>query len=209
MSETEAPESTDLEAAIAENPEAVAAFVERLDAVNELLDVLALGEGALSDEMVRELSATGATLAESADGLATDETAALAEAVGENGDDLRAALDTLLELQRGGTLDELAEIAEVGSLATAALDDEMVASLAGTGAALGEVAQTAADDDARDGVETLLKGVGEAEREPPERVGAVGLLRGVRDPEVQYGLGYLLAVAGAIGRERAGREESE
>ncbi|QKG92394.1 DUF1641 domain-containing protein [Halorubrum salinarum] len=208
MSETEAPESTDLEAAIAENPEAVAAFVERLDAVNELLDVLALGEGALSDEMVRELSATGATLAESADGLATDETAALAEAVGENGDDLRAALDTLLELQRSGTLDELAEVAEVGSLATAALDDEMVASLAGTGAALGEVAQTAADDDTRDGVETLLKGVGEAEREPPERVGAVGLLRGVRDPEVQYGLGYLLAVASAIGRERADRERT-
>ncbi|ELZ30759.1 hypothetical protein C465_12788 [Halorubrum distributum JCM 9100] len=206
MSETEASEPTDLEAAIAENPEAVAAFVERLDAVNELLDVLSLGEGALSDEMVRELSATGSTLAESADGLATDETVALAAAVGENGDELRAALDTLVTLQRSGTLDELAEIAEVGSLATAALDDEMVASLAGTGAALGEVAQTAADDDTRDGVETLLKGVGEAEREPPERVGAVGLLRGVRDPEVQYGLGYLLAVASAIGRERTAAE---
>jgi uncharacterized protein YjgD (DUF1641 family) len=206
MSESDPPESADLEAAIAENPEAVAAFVERLDAVNELLDVLSLGESALDDEMVRELSATGSTLAESADGLATDETVALAEAVGENGDELRAALDTLVTLQRSGTLDELAEIAEVGSLATAALDDEMVASLAGTGAALGEVAQTAADDETRDGVETLLKGVGEAEREPPERVGAVGLLRGVRDPEVQYGLGYLLAVAGAIGRERADRE---
>jgi uncharacterized protein YjgD (DUF1641 family) len=206
MSESDPPESADLEAAIAENPEAVAAFVERLDAVNELLDVLSLGESALDDEMVRELSATGSTLAESADGLATDETVALAAAVGENGDELRAALDTLVTLQRSGTLDELAEIAEVGSLATAALDDEMVASLAGTGAALGEVAQTAADDETRDGVETLLKGVGEAEREPPERVGAVGLLRGVRDPEVQYGLGYLLAVAGAIGRERADRE---
>jgi uncharacterized protein YjgD (DUF1641 family) len=206
MSESDPPESADLEAAIAENPEAVAAFVERLDAVNELLDALSLGESALDDEMVRELSATGSTLAESADGLATDETVALAEAVGENGDDLRAALDTLLGLQRSGALDELAELAEVGSLATAALDDEMVASLAGTGAALGEVAQTAADDETRDGVETLLKGVGEAEREPPERVGAVGLLRGVRDPEVQYGLGYLLAVAGAIGRERADRE---
>ncbi|MFC7187754.1 DUF1641 domain-containing protein [Halorubrum yunnanense] len=206
MSETQGPDPTDLEAAIAENPEAVAAFVERLDAVNELLDVLALGEGALSDEMVRELSATGSTLAESADGLATDETVALAETVGENGDELREALDTLLELQRSGTLDEVAELAEVGSLATAALDDEMVTSLAGTGAALGEVAQTAADDDTRDGVETLLKSVGEAERESPERVGAVGLLRGVRDPEVQYGLGYLLAVASAIGRERTAAE---
>ncbi|PHQ42843.1 hypothetical protein Z052_07400 [Halorubrum sp. C191] len=209
MSETHEPEPDDLEAAIAENPEAVAELVERLDAVNELLDVLSLGEGALSDEMVRELSATGSTLAESADGLATDETVGLAEAVGENGDELREALDTLLTLQRSGTLDELAEVVEVGSLATAALDDEMVASLAGTGAALGEVAQTAADDDTREGVETLLKGVGEAERDPPDRVGAVGLIRGVRDPDVQYGLGYLLAVAGAIGRERAGRERSE
>ncbi|OTF00026.1 DUF1641 domain-containing protein [Halorubrum sp. SD683] len=209
MSETHEPEPDDLEAAIAENPEAVAELVERLDAVNELLDVLSLGEGALSDERVRELSATGSTLAESADGLATDETVGLAEAVGENGDELREALDTLLTLQRSGTLDELAEVAEVGSLATAALDDEMVASLAGTGAALGEVAQTAADDDTREGVETLLKGVGEAERDPPDRVGAVGLIRGVRDPDVQYGLGYLLAVAGAIGRERAGRERSE
>ncbi|KAA9405206.1 DUF1641 domain-containing protein (plasmid) [Haloarcula sp. KBTZ06] len=203
MSGEQVSEQTDLEAAIQQNPEAVAEFVEHLDAVNELLDVLSLGESALSDEMVRELSATGSTLAESADGLATDETVALAETVGENGDELQDALETLLVLQRSGTLDELAELAEVGSLATAALDDEMVTSLAGTGAALGEVAQTAADDDTRDGIETLLAGLGEAEREPAEPVGPVGLLRGLRDPDVQYGLGYLLALAGAVGRERA------
>jgi len=206
MSEQHNPEQSELEAVIEQNPEAVAEFVEHLDAVNELLDVLSLGENALDDEMVRELSATGSTLAESADGLATDETVALAETVGENGDELREALDTLLALQRSGTLDELAELAEVGSLATAALDDEMVTSLAGTGAALGEVAQTASDDDTRDGIETLLESVGEAERNSPEQVGAVGLLRGLRDPDVQYGLGYLLSVAGAIGREHSTRE---
>jgi len=200
MSDQQSPERSELAAAIERNPEAVAEFVGHLDAVNELLDVLSLGESALDDEMVRELSATGSTLAESADGLATDETVALAETVGENGDELREALDTLLALQRSGTLDELAELAEVGSLATAALDDEMVTSLAGTGAALGEVAQTASDDDTRDGLERLLESVGEAERNPPEQVGAVGLLRGVRDPDVQYGLGYLLALAGALGR---------
>jgi uncharacterized protein YjgD (DUF1641 family) len=196
-------EQTDLEAAIEQNPEAVAAFVERLDAVNELLDVLSLGESALDDEMVRELSATGSTLAESADALATAETVALAETLGENGDELQDALDTLLALQRSGTLDDLAELAAVGSLASAALDDEMVTSLAGTGASLGEVAQTAADDDTRNGIETVLESIGEAESEPPKQVGVVGMVRGLRDPEVQHGLGYLLAVAGAIGRERA------
>ncbi|MHC3381449.1 DUF1641 domain-containing protein, partial [Haloarcula sp. H-GB5] len=111
MSGEQVSEQTDLEAAIQQNPEAVAEFIEHLDAVNELLDVLSLGESALSDEMVRELSATGSTLAESADGLATDETVALAETVGENGDELQDALETLLVLQRSGTLDELAELA--------------------------------------------------------------------------------------------------
>lgn len=119
----------ELEAAIAENPEAVAEFVRRVDAVNELLDTLALGESALTDEMVRSLAATGSSL--------------------------------------------------------------------------GEVAQAAADDDVRNGLETMVDSVGAAEREPPEPVGAVGLVRASRDPEVQYGLGYLIAVAQAIGRSRA------
>ena len=209
MSEEQFSERSDLEAAIEQNPEAVAQFVERLDAVNELLDVLSLGENALDDEMVRELSATGATLAESADGIATDETVALAAAVGENGDELREALETLTELQRSGALDELAELAQVGSLATAALDDEMVRSLAGTGSALGEVAQTASDDSARDGVKSMLEGVGAAHRSDPEPVGALGLARSVRDPEIQYGLGYVLAIAKAIGRERADERGDE
>ena len=193
----------DLEAAIAENPEAVAEFVERLDAVNELLDVLALGEGALTDEMVVELSGTAATLAESADGLATEETATLAETVGANGEELAAAVETILTLQRSGTLEELAEVAEVASLLTAALDDEMVRSLAGTGSSLGEIADTAAEDDTRDGLQTVLSGVGAAEGSEPEPVGPVGLLRQIRDPEVQYGLGFVFAIAKAIGRSRA------
>ncbi|MFD1597853.1 DUF1641 domain-containing protein [Halobellus rarus] len=193
----------DLEAAIAENPEAVASFVRRLDAVNELLDVLALGESALDDEMVRSLAGTGSTLVESADGLATEETVELAAAVGDNGEELQGALESLLVLQRTGTLKELVEVADVLSLLTSALDDEMVRSLAGTGSALGEVAQTAGDDDVRDGLETLLSGVGEAANEEPERVGAVGLLKRSRDPDVQYGLGFLLALAGAIGQSSA------
>lgn len=203
MSEQQKSAQSELEAAIEQNPEVVAEFVERLDAVNELLDVISLGESALDDKMVRELSATGSTLVESADGLATDETVALAETVGENGDELRKALDTLVVLQQSGTLNELAEIAEVGSLATAALDDEMVTSLAGTGAAVGEVAQTAADDDIRDGIQTLLESVGEAEQSAPEQVGAVGLFRGLRDPDVQYGLGYLLVLARTLGRAQS------
>jgi uncharacterized protein YjgD (DUF1641 family) len=192
--------SEELADAIAENPEAVATFVRRLDAVNELLDVLALGESALTDEMAVELAGTGATLAESADGLATEETVTLAETVGANGAELSEAMETVVELQRSGTLQEIAELAEVISLVTDALDDEMVASLAGTGSALGEVADTAAEPDTREGVERLLESVGDAERADVEPVGTLGLVRSLRDPEVKRGLGYLLTVARGVGR---------
>ena len=194
--------SADLEAAIEENPEAVAEFVRRLDAVNELLDVLSLGENALTDEMIREVAGTTATLAESADGLATEGTVGLAETVGENGAELEAALESVLELQRTGVLDELVELGGVASLLSSALDDEMVTSLAATGSSLGEIADMAAEEDARDGIETVLGGLAEAESEPPDQVGPIELLRASREQEVQYGLGYVLALARAIGRSR-------
>jgi uncharacterized protein YjgD (DUF1641 family) len=190
-----------LEAAIAENPDAVAAFVRRLGAVNELLDVVALGTSALEDDMVAELAGTAATLAEAGDGLATEETVRLASLVGENGDDLAAALETLVALQRAGTLDELVGIADALSLATAALEDDMVAELARTGSRLGEVADEAADPQAVRGLTRLVRAVGDAETAEHDRVGPVGLVRSSRDPEVQAGLGYLLALARAVGQQ--------
>ena len=190
-----------LETAIAENPNAVAAFIERLDAVNELLDAVALGTDALEDDMVAELAGTAATLAEAGDGLATDETVRLATLVGENGDDLAAALETLVSLQRAGTLDELVGFVDALSLLTAALEDDMVAELARTGSRLGEVVDEAADPDAVRGLTRLTRAVGDAETTESKPVGTVGLLRATRDPEVKAGLGYLLALARAVGRQ--------
>ncbi|WP_276257693.1 DUF1641 domain-containing protein [Haloglomus litoreum] len=188
-----------LESAIEENPEAVATFVRRLDAVNELLDVLALGEEAMTDEMVVELADTGSTLAESADGLATEETVRLAESIGANGDELADALETLVDLQRRGTLQELAEVAEVVSLASDALTDEMVVSLAGTGASLGELADTAAEPDTRDGLARLLSAVGTAERTERASPSTLSLVKSLRDDDVKQGMAYVIALAKAIG----------
>jgi len=190
----------ELATAIEENPEAVATFVERLDAVNELLEVLELGTDALDDDMAVSLAGTAATLGESADGLATEETVTLAENVGENGESLGQALETLAALQEQGTLDDLVELAEVVSLLTDALDDDMAVSLAGTGASLGELADSAAEEDTRDGLSTVLGAVGDAQSEDVSRVGTLGLLRATRDEEVQAGLGYLVLLARALGR---------
>ncbi|MEF8901991.1 MAG: DUF1641 domain-containing protein [Halovenus sp.] len=202
MTENRQVES-DLEAAIAENPEAVAEFVRRLDSVNELLAVLDPDESTPTDDGGRDLGGATSTLPESADGLATEQTVGLAETIGENGAELEAALDSILILQRSGTLDELIEFAEVASLASAALDDEMVTSLASTGSSLGEIADTAAEDDVRNGLETALEGIAGAEAEETEAVGVRTLVGATRDPEVKRGLGYLLSVARAIGEAQA------
>jgi uncharacterized protein YjgD (DUF1641 family) len=200
-------ETDALASAIEENPEAVAEFVKRLDAVNELLDVVSLGTEALDDSMVTELTGTAATLGEAADGAATQETVKLAEAVGQNGGDLADALQTLVDLQRTGTLDDLVEAAHAISLLSEALDDEMVVQLARTGSRLGEVADTAAEPETVRGIQTLLHAMGDA-GDPANRPrpGVLNLAKSVRDPEVQKGLGYLLALAGGIGSNLDSRE---
>lgn len=188
-----------LEEAIAEHPEEVVAFVERLGLVNDLLDTTSLATAALDDRMVMELADTSSLLLESADGLATPETARLAGSVGENAADLDAALETLVRLQRSGTLDELAGLADGLTLATAALDDEMVQSLARTGSRLGEVVDTAAEPETARGLERALRAVGEAEASNPEPLGAMGLVRALRDEEVRRGMGFLVALARGLG----------
>ncbi|WP_255198704.1 DUF1641 domain-containing protein [Halorarius litoreus] len=190
-----------LEAAIADNPEEVVAFVERLGLVNDLLDTTSLATAALDDRMVMELAETSSLLAESADGLATPETVQLAGSLGENAADLDAALGTLVRLQQTGTLDELAQLADGLTLATAALDDEMVQSLARTGSRLGEVVDTAAEPETARGLQRALSAVGAAEREGAEPLGAVGLVRALRDEEVRRGMGFLVALARGLGHE--------
>jgi uncharacterized protein YjgD (DUF1641 family) len=188
-------------AAIEENPEEVAAFVQRLGLLNQLLDATELATAALDDQMVEQLGATSATLGEAVDGLATDETVRLAEAVGTNADDMATALERIARLEADGDLETLVGAANTVSLAADAMDDDIVMSLGSTASSLGEVADTAADPDTREGTVTLLEAIGSATTDgPPDRVGALGLVRALRDENVQRGLGFLVAIARATGK---------
>ncbi|ELY82062.1 hypothetical protein C488_00527 [Natrinema pellirubrum DSM 15624] len=84
--------------------------------------------------------------------------------------------------------------------ACCAMDDGMVTDLAATGTRLEEVADTAADDDVARTLGDLLEAVGEAGAEPADPVGPVGVAKALRDPDTQAGIGFLLALAKALGR---------
>jgi uncharacterized protein YjgD (DUF1641 family) len=190
----------ELLAAVEDNPEEVARFLDNLGQVNELLDASALATAALDDEMVMRLAEDGTNLGAAADEAATPELATLGEAVGDNADALAEGVETVVQLQESGTLDDLAAFADTVSLLQAALDDEMVTTLTGTGARLGELADTASDEDVAAGLETVLTSVGDATGDEVEPVGLIGLARAMRDPEVKAGMGVALTLLKGLGR---------
>ncbi|MFB6146206.1 MAG: DUF1641 domain-containing protein [Halobacteriaceae archaeon] len=99
------------------------------------------------------------------------------------------------------------EVLDATDLALEALDDEMVAALSDTGESLGHVADAASDPDTARALEQTLTALGAASASEPAPVGTLGLLRALRDPEVQRGLGFLLAVARETGREMSGEPD--
>lgn len=107
-------------------------------------------------------------------------------------------------------LDEINDLLDILSLGSAAVDDEMVVMLAETANNIGTLADTATEPETVRGLESVLHAVGDAAGElddPPDRIGMVGLLRAMRDPEVQAGLGFVIAVAKGLGADLERRSE--
>lgn len=130
-----------------------------------------------------------------------EQSEALAEAIEGN----EEALATFLE-----NLDQVNELMDVVALGSAAMDDEMVIMLAETANSAGTLADTATEPETVRGLESMLHAIGDATgdmEEPPERLGMIGLLKAMRDPDVQMGLGYLVAVARGLGSDLNRRAE--
>ena len=126
---------------------------------------------------------------------------ALAEAVEGNEEELAAFVDNL---------DEINNLLDMVALGTAAMDDEMVVMLAETANSAGTLADTATEPETVRGIESLLHAVGDAAGdldEPPEQVGVWGLMKAMRDPEVKAGMGFLIALARALGSDLNRRVE--
>ena len=100
-------------------------------------------------------------------------------------------------------LDTVNELVEVAELGTAAMDDEMVVSLAGTGSALGELADTASEAETRNAIQVLLRALGDADANGP--VDRSDLWEGLRNGEFLTGIRYALAIVKSLGRTVKGR----
>lgn len=163
-----------LREALAANGDELAAVVDSADELQDVLATAVLIVASADEAELDHVTESTANLVAAADGLSTEAAAALATDVGENADDLSAALDTVLELQREGHLDDLVDLAK--TLSALDVEPETVA-----------------------GLNDVLAAVGEARRDP-EPVGLLGLLGGLRSRDARAGLGYLVALLKAQGR---------
>jgi uncharacterized protein YjgD (DUF1641 family) len=179
-----------LDRAIEEQPDAVIDFVERLDRANAVLDTTSLATSAIDDTFVNGLAQTGSALF-GGGGDTAGSPATLATAIGANAADLERALRTLSRLERDGTLDELAVAGETLRQVEEAIDPETV--------------DLASDPAVAADVGHLLWAI-EAADERETELGTLGVLRSLRDEEVQRGLSYLVALARSIGEQRAPEE---
>ncbi|MFW5937470.1 MAG: DUF1641 domain-containing protein [Halanaeroarchaeum sp.] len=173
-----------------------------LDDLADAANTISLVADAMDDEMVISAMDMGSTLAEAGDGMATEGTVRMAESVGENADDLNAALEKMVQLEQDGTLDDLLEASNAISLAGDAIDDEMIVSLMGMVGDLGQAADGAAQTNAIRTFQAMTDALDEAaDFEAAEPVGMVGMLKMMRDPEVQQGMGFLLSLMKAFGHQ--------
>lgn len=111
MTDTEPPPDganrDSLTEAFDENAEAVASFVDRLDAVDDLLAAAVRGARALggdADEAPSDGSDAAAASTPTPDDSAADRAARAAGVAGRDGDDLAAAVAAVAELHRNGEL---------------------------------------------------------------------------------------------------------
>lgn len=162
--------------ALAEHGGDLAEAVEATDELDDVLTTAVLILASADEAEIDHVTESTANLVEAADGISTAEAADLAGDVGESADDLAAVLETLLDLQREGHLEELVELAE--RLSALEMEPEAVA-----------------------GANTFLAAVADAE-DDAEPVGLLGALRQLRSADARAGLGYLLEILKATGRRR-------
>ncbi|WP_248906391.1 DUF1641 domain-containing protein [Halocatena marina] len=216
------PEGDTLHAVLADHDNDLASILST-DEVNNLLTTVVLIAASADESDLDHITESTATLIEAADGLTTAETAELAENVGANAAELSTVLETVLQLEREGHLDDLVTIT---TAFTDALSPSEVAELADTVEAGGtDLAETLdllldlqrgghledlidivkplsaleVEPETVDGLNTILGAVGAAQNES-QPTGFLGLLGSFKQRDVRAGLGYLASFLAALGR---------
>lgn len=196
-----------LREALADHDESLAAAVESTDDLEALLRTAVIVVASADEAELEHLSESVGNLVDAADGLTTDESAALAQDLGENADDLAALLTVAAALGDSLSSAEVAQLAsmaeENGSDLVEALELLLELHQEGTLTELVDLTETLSalemDDETVDGLNTLLGAVGEAQQESESRSFS-GMVADLRSADFRAGVGYLLSVLTALGR---------
>lgn len=170
----------------------------RAQAMEEARGLAGAVEAALTPGTVDRLATLAERLGNVLDTLTSPEVLALAEQVRTSAPALTRLLRRLEELDRTGALDLLLDLAGALGALSHSLSDAMVQRAADTLRSVAEVGDLAVSSGLADRAPALAAALRQAGAEAaadPGRLGLFGLIRALRDPEVQRSLKFLLAVA--------------
>jgi uncharacterized protein YjgD (DUF1641 family) len=201
----EMPEA--LREALVDHDAHLAAAVESTDELVDVLTTAIIVAASADDEELEHVSDSASNLLDIADGLTTDEVAALTENLGEDADDVADLLTVAAALGASLSPSEVERLSSMvednGSDLVDALDVLLDLHEEGTLTDLLDLAETLStldiDDDTAEGLNTVLGAVGEAQRES-EPLTLSGLFGDLRSADFRAGVGYLLSLLSALGR---------
>lgn len=212
-----------LEEALRAHGDDLAGIIESTDELDEILTTTILIAASADRSELDHITSSTANLIEAIDGLSTEETATLATDIGENADELSASLDTILELQRQGHLDDLVIVAtafaeslsaeeveelsmlleESGLEIVTALDTVLNLQREGHLEDMVDLAKTLSvleiDEDVAQGLNAALAAVREAQQDS-KPIGPLGTIRQLGSRDFCAGFDYLVTLLKALGR---------
>lgn len=201
----------------------LAGIIESTDEIDEILTTAILIAASADRSELDHITSSTTNLIEAIDGLSTEETATLATDIGENAGELSVSLDTILELQRQGHLDDLVIVAtafaeslsaeeveelsmlleESGPEIVTALDTVLDLQREGHLEDVIDLAKTLSvleiDEDAAQGLNAALAAVGEAQQDS-KPIGILGTIKQLGSRDFRAGFGYLVTLLKALGR---------
>lgn len=197
------------------------------DELSDILTTAILIAASADETEIDHITESTANLIEAADGLTTAETAELAHEVGANADELSATLETVLELERDGHLDDLVTITTAfsGALSPSEITD-LATMLDENGSELVETLDILLDlqreehledlidivkplsaleveQETVEGLNTVLGAVGETQTQVQREShpdGLVAMLTALWSRDARAGLGYVISLLKALGR---------
>jgi uncharacterized protein YjgD (DUF1641 family) len=174
-------------------------MAEQIPVLSDALGgVAGAAAASVTEGMIQRLAVMAERSVTALDAVTDPEVLALLQQLRASAPALTKTLKRLDDLNTSGALDTLLELAEIAQVFRVSMGDSMVARMADMVRQLGEMADLLLTSGLPKAAPALMQAVGAAQvdaAKDPSSIGLMGLVRSLREPQIQFALKFVLALA--------------